>query len=445
MLKVKETVKNIKSLYLEDERPWIIGLSGGKDSTCVTQLVYNMIKQLKPQEKKKKVHILSSDTLVESPFIHKRIINTINKINVNSKKDNIPIKAKILTPELTDTFWVNIIGRGYPSPNKWFRWCTDRLKIKPMSKYIFEQVKINGEVIILLGARKSESASRAQTMSKFEIKDFNLRKHNDIDGAFIYTPIEDWDLKEVWAYLLQVKSPWGDNNRELIDLYKRTDEECPLVIDKSTPACGSSRFGCWTCTVVNRDRALEGLIEDGEVWAKPLLEFRNWLKEIRDDPLMREKIRKSQKKKKIIADFWGEEFNAYEHRGHQTLGPFTLNARYEMFRRLMELNKKLSKQHIELISSEEIKAIQTIWAYEGGNIESIQDIIDKRGIEHNTELKEKFEKICEDSNISPDLIQKLLIVENDYSNLSRRKGLYNRLERVVEEYIFSNIEFKNEE
>ncbi|GAF80831.1 unnamed protein product, partial [marine sediment metagenome] len=254
MIDYKKILIDMKNLYLNDARPWIIGFSGGKDSTCVTQLAYMMIKNLPLEQRNKEIHVLSSDTLVESPYIQERIIKSCRRISSQAAKESLPIRVEILRPELNDTFWINLIGRGYPSPNQWFRWCTDRLKIRPVTKYTKEQVKENGEVIILLGARKGESASRAQTMRKYEIKDLKLRRHTSIPSAFIYTPIENWSLEDVWAYLFQAKSPWGDSNRELFALYKKCDGECPLVIDESTPACGGSRFGCWVCTVVDRDR-----------------------------------------------------------------------------------------------------------------------------------------------------------------------------------------------
>lgn len=53
--------------------------------------------------------------------------------------------------------------------------------------------------------------------------------------------------------------------------------ECPLVIDESTPSCGNSRFGCWTCTVVTKDKAMESLIKNGEEWMSPLLKYRDLL------------------------------------------------------------------------------------------------------------------------------------------------------------------------
>ena len=49
--------------------------------------------------------------------------------------------------------------------------------------------------------------------------------------------------------------------------------ECPLVVDTSTPSCGTSRFGCWVCTLVDQDRSMEAMIANDEekVWMTPLV------------------------------------------------------------------------------------------------------------------------------------------------------------------------------
>jgi len=280
-------------------------------------------------------------------------------------------------------------------------------------------------------------------MSKFEIDDFGLKKHSSISGAFVYTPIEEWHARDVWIYLLQVPSPWNDNNKELLQLYRKCDSECPLVIDKSTPACGGSRFGCWTCTVVKRDRSIEGLIEDGETWLEPLLEFRNWLKEIRNDPKMRENFRKTEKKKKMRAEFLGKDFKPQKHRGHKVLGPFTFETRHEILRRLIHLQKQLSDHDLSLISPEEIQAIEIIWIYEGDDISSIMDVInsDNEVIEVRKDMDwiNNLTTICDANGIHPSLIERLLIVERDFSSLSRRSGILNRLEKVIEEQVIQMI------
>ncbi len=438
--------KEMKDLYLKDSRPWIIGLSGGKDSTCVTQLVYYMLKELEPSQRNKTVHVVSNDTLVESPIIEQRIKNTISKIRKSSKEDNLPINSKVLKPALNDTFWVNLIGRGYPSPNKWFRWCTDRLKIKPTTRFIEEKVEKSGEVIVLLGARKDESASRAQTMKEYEIPKYNLRTHSKVSGAFIYAPIEDWTENDVWSYLMQVNSPWGGNNKELVALYNKADEECPFQTDKSTEPCGSSRFGCWTCTVVDEDRSVEGLIDEGEKWMKPLLEFRNWLKEIRDKESKREDTQKQSMKKSVFADELDLDFEAPTHRGHKVLGPFTFETRHEILRRLIDLQENKLEKDMELITPEELKAIETILIYEGDEISSLADILEENVGETEEKFDEmsKIKKISEKHDVDPRLIEKLMVVENDLSSLSRRVGLYSRMEEVLDEHIVSKARKEDE-
>jgi len=435
----EKTIQEMKELYLKDSRPWIIGLSGGKDSTCVTQLVYYMLKDLEPSQRDKTVHVVSNDTLVESPIIEQRIKNTISKIRKSSKEDNLPMNSKVLKPALNDTFWVNLIGRGYPSPNKWFRWCTDRLKIKPTTRFIEEKVEKSGEVIVLLGARKDESASRAQTMKEYEIPEYNLRTHSKVSEAFIYAPIEDWTENDVWSYLMQVNSPWGENNKALVALYNKADEECPFQTDKSTEPCGSSRFGCWTCTVVDEDRSVEGLIEEGEKWMKPLLEFRNWLKEIRNDKSKREDTQKRSMKKSVFADELDLDFEAPTHRGHKVLGPFTFETRHEILRRLIDLQENKLEKDMELITPEELKAIETILIYEGDEISSLADILEENVGETDEKFDElsKIKEISDKHGVDPRLIEKLIVVENDLSSLSRRVGLYSRMEEVLDEHIVS--------
>jgi DNA sulfur modification protein DndC len=445
---ITEILKELRETYLNDGRPWIVGFSGGKDSSCLCQLVFKTLLDLPPELRKKEVHIISSDTLVESPLIERRLALVHSQMTSFVKATNLPIKVQMLRPALQDSFWVNLIGRGYPSPNRWFRWCTDRLKINPSTRYITEQVRKNGEVVILLGARKNESASRAQTLGEYAIPGTKMRRHTTLLGAFVYTPLEDLDSKEVWATLLQMPPPWGGTNRELVQFYRKADRECPLVVDTTTPSCGGSRFGCWSCTVVERDRAVEGLIEDGETWLQPLLDFRNWLKEIRDDPRAREETQKSQKKRMIHAMKNGKAFEAPEHRGHKILGPFTIEARHKILQRLMETQKKLGKEECKLISQEELAAIQTLWIYEGDSSRSVQKIagkfMSKNGRAPSTLAKEKDDlgyllQLCEKEEVSLQLLETLLAVERDLSGLSRRRDLYSRLEKVLEEHIMSEL------
>ena len=65
----KDVIDQMALVYKHDPRPWIIGFSGGKDSTLLCQLTFEMLEQLSPEERTKKVYIVTSDTMVENPIV----------------------------------------------------------------------------------------------------------------------------------------------------------------------------------------------------------------------------------------------------------------------------------------------------------------------------------------------------------------------------------------
>ena len=277
---LKDIHEEIKQVYLSDNRPWILGFSGGKDSTSMVQLVWNALAELPSEKLQKKIFVISSDTLVESPKIVEQITNTLEKMEQSAKGAKIPISTNLVRPLIEDTFWVCLLGKGYPAPSNNFRWCTDRLKIRNADRFITEKVSEYGEAIVVLGSRKDESGSRQQLMNLYEIKGSLLSRHSKFAQTYVYTPLKDFTLEDVWNYLLQNKNPWGANNRDLLAMYQDASaSECPLVVDTSTPSCGNSRFGCWTCTVVGEDKTMKNLIDSGEDWMEPLMELRQELKE----------------------------------------------------------------------------------------------------------------------------------------------------------------------
>jgi len=289
MLDYPAILSEIQEVYLADSAPWVIGFSGGKDSTAALQMVFYALASLPPEKLSKEIHVVSSDTLVENPAVVKRVDEQLGEIADAGKHQLFAHKPDLfnvakVTPKLEDTFWVNLIGKGYPSPNRWFRWCTDRLKIKPTSEYVLKTVNHSGEAIVVLGTRRAESSSRAATMDN-HAKGGRLHRHATLLGASIYAPIADLSNDEVWAYLLQAPNPWRSDNRRLLSLYVNASGmgECPFVIETGTQSCGRSRFGCWVCTVVDRDKSMENLIHNGEEWMEQLLSFRNWLHEIRQE------------------------------------------------------------------------------------------------------------------------------------------------------------------
>lgn len=338
--------------YRQDhDWPWIIGYSGGKDSTLVTHLVFEMLLSLPPSQRSRPVHIVSNDTLVESPLVVQHIIESIDEIDNAAKAFGLPIITKITRPPPDQSFWVNLIGRGYPSPNRSFRWCTDRMKIMPTSRYIKSQVDEAGRVVLLLGVRRSESSTRAASVGRYDNGE-RLNKHNDLVGCMVFRPIVELHTDNVWEFLAENDPPWGGSHLKLIGLYRNASGgECPVVTSKEdAPSCGttSSRFGCWTCTVVEKDRSLEGFVESGYAEFTPLLDFRDWLASIRNEKERRQARRRDGRI--TITD--GGTF---------VPGPFTLQTRSEIFERLRRLEKETGQK---LISEEEVDHIHHIWSQE---------------------------------------------------------------------------------
>ena len=149
-----------------DGIPWVVGYSGGKDSSATLQLVWLAIRELPPEERTKTVHVISTDTLVEQPLVAAWVDASLAKMRVAAREQGLPFVPHKLTPEIENTFWVNLIGKGYPAPRNKFRWCTERLKIQPSNKFIREVVRSYGEAILVLGTRKAESQRRAATMAQ---------------------------------------------------------------------------------------------------------------------------------------------------------------------------------------------------------------------------------------------------------------------------------------
>lgn len=348
--------QSIRAELLDEYRqdhdwPWIIGYSGGKDSTLVTHLVFEMLLSLPPSQRSRPVHIVANDTLVESPLVVQHIIESVEEIGDAANAFGLPIITKITRPAPDQSFWVNLIGRGYPSPNRSFRWCTDRMKILPTSRYIKSQVDDAGQVVLLLGVRRSESSTRAASVNRYDNGE-RLNKHNDLVGCMVFRPIVDLDTDDVWEFLALNEPPWGGSHLKLIGLYRNASGgECPVVTSKEdAPSCGttSSRFGCWTCTVVEKDRSLEGFVEAGYAEFTPLLDFRDWLASIRNQKDRRQARRRDGRI--TITD-----------NGTFIPGPFTLQTRSEIFERLRALEQETGQS---LISDEEVDLIHQLWSEE---------------------------------------------------------------------------------
>ncbi|MCC7492661.1 MAG: DNA phosphorothioation system sulfurtransferase DndC, partial [Fimbriimonadaceae bacterium] len=323
--------------------------SGGKDSTLVAHLVFEMLLALAPEARRREVHVIANDTLVESPLVVRHLANVMAELRDAAGAWRLPVQVVTTRPDPDATFWVNLIGRGYPPPNRNFRWCTDRMKIQPTSRYIRTLADQSGQAILLLGVRRDESATRSGSVTRYD-NGARLNRHNDLVGCMVFRPIKDLSTDDVWEFLGSRPPPWGGSHAALIRLYRDAQGgECPVVTQKSdVPSCGtsSSRFGCWTCTVVDKDRSLEGFVEAGFAEFTPLLEFRDWLLSIRGDPARR-MARRRNGRITIAAN------------GALIPGPFTLETRMEILARLEALEGDTG---MGLIAADEVARIRAIWA-----------------------------------------------------------------------------------
>jgi DNA sulfur modification protein DndC len=423
-------------LYDENPRPWIIGFSGGKDSTMLLQLVWNALKKVPDEIRTREVYIICNDTMVENPHIVSFINRTLKNIQKAATEQSMPFKVRQTTPRLEDTFWVNLVGRGYPAPNNSFRWCTERLKINPTTEFIKTKIGEAGEVVILLGTRSAESTNRAKSIKKHAVKGQRLRKHI-LPNAFVYAPIKDIETMEVWQYLQQVPPPWGGTNKELVTMYKNANSgDCPLVIDETTPSCGNSRFGCWVCTVVKRDKSMEGLIGNGEEWMFPLLDLRDELVNGRNIRENREMFRRYRRFK--VTDEPEKE--------EESWGAYTPEYRAMVLRMILEAQKEVQAtqgETLQLITHQELIAIQVIWYRDGILKNKVADIYNSifnahmDMSKHEEKFRQEEELLREvfDDEDEFEFIQKSLNVLKTKTLMVKKRGLSHDIENLVEEAV----------
>ncbi len=414
-----EIKDSLRKLYLEDPRPWLVGFSGGKDSTMVASLIVEVVASIAEQQRKKSVSILCTDTRVEIPAMVEMVEGTLARIQHFSQRHSLNIEVNLLRPPPEESFWVNIIGRGYPPPNRTFRWCTQRLKIDPVGAFMRQRLGHWSEAILHLGARRAESSTRAQTMAGREKRN-GLNRHNDLPRVWVSNPIEFLTTEEVWAYLLQKPNPWGGDNRPLYRLYaSASNGECPIQIDTSTPSCGNSRFGCWTCTVVERDKASEGLLASGDERMEKLIEFRETLLEFRDP-----------------AKGWRD---SRRMNGDERPGPLKIEGRRELLKRLLALQEET---HLQLVSPEELLLIQQMWkaARDPDDGRGVARIINKqRGVIMSTNLRELNrlreleEEVAREKAVNPDTLRRMVAKVEEYSESHRAHGLPDDLLNILKD------------
>lgn len=456
---VKVLCEEIRELYRWDQIPWVIGYSGGKDSSAVLQLVWLALRELPPEQRTKPVHVISTDTLVEQPLVAAWVDASHAKIRQAAAEQGLPITPHKLTPTVKDAFWVNLIGKGYPAPRHSFRWCTSRMKINPSNNFIRDVIRENGEALLVLGTRKAESQRRGRQMESHEKQsrraflNERLTLNANLPNSRVFTPIEDWTNDDVWLFLMQVKNPWGHTNKSLLGMYQgaSADGECPLVVDSSTPSCGNSRFGCWVCTVVDKDRSMEAMIKNDEekVWMTPLLELRNELGDF-----SQERSRRDYRRMHGRVELFGKD----EENLAIIRGPYTKKAREFWLRRVLETQMQIRRlgppefREIELVSMAELQEIRNLWLYDKHEFDDslpaiYEDVtgqaFPKPALDDNplgSDDWQLLKEVCGDDEQFFELQASLLDIEREFRGMSRRAGIYEKLEDRLQASQFSGEE-----
>lgn len=294
-----ESIKILEQLYARNKR-WIITYSGGKDSTALVVLSLYM----KNIHQDIDLNITYSDTMMEIPqmsSVASRFLSAIEKRGIAN--------VKIVKPDIEDTYWVRMIGRGYPPPGPRFRWCTPKIKIKP-SRKLHED-----SGLFITGLRMGESQQRDIRLKSSCLNGGANECGSDVwinqKGIDVAAPIIHWSATEVWYFLMFPARKVLPEVQYVVDLYGNT----------------AMRFGCWMCTVVKKDKTMIALAKSGDDKVQKLLEFREWIQEEKLKPKNRY-LRKDGRKGRLSENF-----------------------RVTLLDRLLELQDKIN---LNLITMEEI-------------------------------------------------------------------------------------------
>ena len=449
---IASKVREIQQLYLSDDLPWVVGYSGGKDSTAVLQLVWVAVESLEEGQRTKDIHVISTDTLVENPVVASWVSQSLERMQAAAHERRLPIRPHRLTPTIRDSFWVSLIGKGYPAPRHKFRWCTSRLKINPSNHFIQTVLQSHGQTILVLGTRKAESSARAHRMNEAEQKRVRdlLSPNTSLPNSYVYTPIEDWTDDDVWTFLLSKESqgnPWGNDNTDLLNMYQgaSADGECPVQLDTSTPSCGSSRFGCWVCTLVDEDKSMGAMIQNDEEkeWMLPLLELRNELG-VKDDSHLR--------------DFRRMHGGVQLYNDAPIHGPYTQEARERWLGKLLDAQAWIrghgpqDARSLELVTLEELREIRRIWVLEKHELEdSLPGIyerctgtrypdgpVDDRSPFGLPELQ--LLRDCCGRPLLYEMIREMLDAEQRFRTMNNRMGLFPALEKAIVRSFYESAE-----
>lgn len=321
-----------REIRINRGRSWIIGYSGGKDSTAALKVF--LAASLESGCENDSITIIYCDTGVENPELDLFAKKTLEEMRGELPAIFPNLQIEILKAPLNEGFFARVIGRGYAPPTNRFRWCTKGLRVLPVQRFINASP---GDAAVVLGLRFGESHQRDRSLAKGGNGGAIWQVQREGAQRDILLPVLDFDLEMVWAAAQSISLPSSIDSIALEELYRGATEECPMVKSPLAPPCASGRFGCWTCTVVRRDKSTESMIKNGKAWLQPYLDFRDWLQVFRGNPSYRWPVRRN---------------------GAVGPGPFTVEGRKIIFREIQLLEEAVGR---EILSHDEIGLIMSLW------------------------------------------------------------------------------------
>ena len=264
---------------------WVVGFSGGKDSTLllhlVTEYLCGAVERGDPVPRR--VVVVYNDTLVELPPVHEWASAVLTSWHefVKRRIGSVEAEYVVTKPRIIDVFYWRVFARGYPAPNFKFRWCTELFKIQPAKRF-FEEFRwllpAGEKAALLVGSRDDESVARLRSNRSRALavscpvgrcfEAFLLR--TDYPRVVKYAPLRFWSENEVWMFIRSVTPPWDGNGAgysSLLRLYGFDPVHgFRLVVDSAKPRRRRSvgtrpRHGCWMCTVTRHHPGFKLLLK----------------------------------------------------------------------------------------------------------------------------------------------------------------------------------------
>jgi len=421
MEKIEYIISNLKKLFLADSRTWVITFSGGKDSTFMLHIFILMLLELKKEGiKYRKVYILSYDTKVEMPILEAYHKQKMQQINDFVKRENLNVSMSLVEPTIEDDFFVCLLGKGYPSPNSGFRWCTERIKINPATAYLNSVIEKHNSIVMLLGVRTDESTARKNSIEKREFNEKDYVIHEQLANTYTFSPIKDITTEELWKFLSTEEAPWG-THKDMMALYDigSAEADCNIIVHPNSESCAKTRFGCWVCTVVEKDSSMENAIKNNQSWMQPMANFRNKIFTYRYDHTKRRDKNKN---------------------GKNIPGAFFLEVRKELFEDILKTEEQIGNKLFEvlgrktLLSDEQILEINKEHQKDGDFCNDVLKIANRYGRSfkiNEIKLDDDIALLCEENDLDKCYFSEMLRVGHKYRHAMKRLGIKTEQDKLI--------------